>query len=156
RGLVVLWISWRVGAAGGGSSLRASVRPGRRGPFAPDPTPRTAAGGQDFPAPPLALPEGGPGTAAAAVAGCESVRLFAERAAASVPGFAVDDQNAGGVAGIVDRLDGLPLAIELAAARVKLLPPTEILARLDNSLGLLVSGSRDLPARQRTVRAAQT
>jgi non-specific serine/threonine protein kinase len=81
------------------------------------------------------------------------VRLFAERAAASVPGFTVDDQNAGAVAGIVDRLDGLPLAIELAAARVKLLPPAEILARLDNSLGLLVSGSRDLPARQRTLRA---
>ena len=90
---------------------------------------------------------------AAAVAACESVRLFAERAAASVPGFTVDDENAGAVAGIVDRLDGLPLAIELAAARVKLLPPAEILARLDNSLGLLVSSSRDLPARQRTLRA---
>src|SRR5215467_1163299 len=116
-------------------------------------SPLHVSGEQEFPVPPLALPEGGPGTAAAAVAGCESVRLFAERAAASVPGFAVDDQNAGGVAGIVDRLDGLPLAIELAAARVKLLPPAEILARLDNSLGLLVSGSRDLPARQRTLRA---
>src|SRR5215468_7009802 len=116
-------------------------------------SPLHVSGEQEFPVPPLALPEGGPGTIAAAVAGCESVRLFAERAAASVPGFTVDDQNAGGVAGIVDRLDGLPLAIELAAARVKLLPPAEILARLDNSLGLLVSGSRDLPARQRTLRA---
>src|SRR5215471_6549509 len=116
-------------------------------------SPLHVSGEQEFPVPPLALPEGGPGTAAAAVAGCESVRLFAERAAASVPGFAVDDQNAGGVAGIVDRLDGVPLAIELAAARVKLLPPAEILARLDNSLGLLVSGSLDLPTRQRTLRA---
>ena len=116
-------------------------------------SPLHVSGEQEFPVPPLALPEGGPGTTAAAVAGCESVRLFAERAAASVPGFTVNDQNAEAVAGIVDRLDGLPLAIELAAARVKLLPPAEILARLDNSLGLLVSGSRDLPARQRTLRA---
>jgi predicted ATPase/DNA-binding CsgD family transcriptional regulator len=116
-------------------------------------SPLHVSGEQEFPVPRLALPEGGQGTAAAAVAGCESVRLFAERAAASVPGFTVDDQNAGVVAGIVDRLDGLPLAIELAAARVKLLPLAEILARLDNSLGLLVSGSRDLPARQRTLRA---
>jgi non-specific serine/threonine protein kinase len=116
-------------------------------------SPLHVSGEQEFPVPPLALPEGGPGTTAAAVAGCESVRLFAERAAASVPGFTVNDQNAEAVAGIVDRLDGLPLAIELAAARVKLLPPTEILARLDNSLGLLVSSSRDLPARQRTLRA---
>lgn len=116
-------------------------------------SPLRVSGEQEFPVPPLALPEGGPGTAAAAVAACESVRLFAERAAASVPGFTLNDQNARGVAGIVDRLDGLPLAIELAATRVKLLPPAEILARLDNSLGLLVSGSRDLPARQRTLRA---
>ena len=116
-------------------------------------SPLHVSGEQEFPVPPLGLPEGGPGTTAAAVAGCESVRLFAERAAASVPGFTVNDQNAEAVAGIVDRLDGLPLAIELAAARVKLLPPAEILARLDNSLGLLVSGSRDLPARQRTLRA---
>lgn len=97
-------------------------------------SPLHVSGEQEFPVPPLALPEGGPGTTAAAVAGCESVRLFAERAAASVPGFTVDAENAGAVAGIVDRLDGLPLAIELAAARVKLLPPTEILARLDDSL----------------------
>jgi non-specific serine/threonine protein kinase len=116
-------------------------------------SPLHVSGEQEFPVPPLAVPEGGPGTTAAAVAGCESVQLFAERAAASVPGFTVHDQNAEAVAGIVDRLDGLPLAIELAAARAKLLPAAEILARLDNSLGLLVSGSRDLPARQRTLRA---
>lgn len=117
-------------------------------------SPLHVSGEQEFPVQPLALPEGGlRTTTAAAVAACESVRLFAERAAASVPGFTVNDQNAGAVAGIVDRLDGLPLAIELAAARVKLLPPAEILARLDNSLGLLVSGSRDVPARQRTLRA---
>jgi predicted ATPase/DNA-binding CsgD family transcriptional regulator len=116
-------------------------------------SPLHVSGEQEFPVPPLTLPEVGAGTTAAAVAACESVRLFAERAAASVPGFTVDDQNAEAVAGIAARLDGLPLAIELAAARVKLLPPAEILARLDNSLGLLVSSGRDLPARQRTLRA---
>jgi non-specific serine/threonine protein kinase len=70
-----------------------------------------------------------------------------------VPGFAIDEQNAGAIAGIVERLDGLPLAIELAAARVKLLPPAVILARLEDPLGLLVSGGRDAPDRQRTLRA---
>jgi len=116
-------------------------------------SPLHVSGEQEFPVPPLALPQGRPGTTAAAAAACESVQLFAKRAAAAVPDFTVNDQNAEVVAGIVDRLDGLPLAIELAAARVKLLPPTEILARLDDSLGLLVSSSRDLPARQRTLRA---
>ena len=67
-----------------------------------------------------------------------------------MPGFAVDEQNAGAIAGIVERLDGLPLAIELAAARVKLLPPAAILARLGDSLDLLVSAGRDAPDRQRT------
>ena len=70
-----------------------------------------------------------------------------------MPGFAIDEQNAGAIAGIVERLDGLPLAIELAAARVKLLAPAAILARLEDSLGLLVSGGRDAPDRQRTLRA---
>ena len=87
------------------------------------------------------------------MAACESVRLFAERAAAVAPGFAVDERNAAAVAQIVRRLDGLPLAIELAAARVKLLPPEAICRRLEHSLGLLTGGSRDLPRRQRTLRA---
>src|SRR5262249_32854871 len=120
------WITCGRGVAGGGSVWALLEAPGGRGALSPRRSPRPGSGERGSPVPPLALPEGGPGTAAAAVAGCESVRLFAERAAASVPGFAVDDQNAGGVAGIVDRLDGLPLAIELAAAPVKLLPPTEI------------------------------
>ncbi len=81
------------------------------------------------------------------------MRLFAERAAAVAPGFAVDERNAAAVAQIVRRLDGLPLAIELAAARVKLLPPEAICRRLEHSLGLLTGGSRDLPRRQRTLRA---
>ena len=95
--------------------------------------------------PPLHVPEPGSGLSAAVVAGCESVQLFAVRAAASVPGFTVDDENAAAIARIVRRLDGLPLAIELAAARVKVLPPAAILARLEHSLGLLVSERRDVP-----------
>jgi non-specific serine/threonine protein kinase len=82
------------------------------------------------------------------------VQLFAARAAAAVPGSAVDDGNAAAVASIVVRLDGLPLAIELAAARVKLLPPAEILARLERPLALLVNAGRDVPDRQRTLRGA--
>jgi hypothetical protein len=81
------------------------------------------------------------------------VRLFAERAAAAVPGFAVDERNAAAVAQIVRRLDGLPLATELAAARVRLLPLEAILERLEHSLSLLTGGSRDLPDRQQTLRA---
>ena len=108
---------------------------------------------QEFPVPALRVPPRGPAVSAASVAGCESVRLFAARAAASVPGFTVTGENAAAVAGIAERLDGLPLAIELAAARVKLLAPAAILARLEDSLGLLVGGRRDVPDRHRALRA---
>jgi non-specific serine/threonine protein kinase len=108
---------------------------------------------QEFPVPALRVLPQGPAVSAASVAGCESVRLFAARAAASVPGFTVTGENAAAVAGIAERLDGLPLAIELAAARVKLLAPAAILARLEDSLGLLVGGRRDVPERHRALRA---
>jgi predicted ATPase/DNA-binding CsgD family transcriptional regulator len=111
------------------------------------------SGEQECPVPPLAIPAAQAPLTAASLAGCESVRLFAERAAAAVPGFALDDENAPSIADIARRLDGLPLAIELAAARVKLLPPQAILPRLDHSLGLLTGGGRDLPDRQQTLRA---
>jgi predicted ATPase/DNA-binding CsgD family transcriptional regulator len=110
------------------------------------------SGEQECPVPPLTVPDETHPTAAS-LAACESVRLFAERAAAALPGFALDDENAAAIADIARRLDGLPLAIELAAARVKLLPPEAILPRLDHSLGLLTSGRRDLPDRQQTLRA---
>ena len=116
-------------------------------------SPLRVSGEQECPVPPLAVPEEDARPAAASLAACESVRLFAERAAAAVPGFTVDDENAAAIAAIARRLDGLPLAIELAAARVKLLPPQAILPRLDHSLGLLTGGRRDLPDRQQALRA---
>ena len=117
-------------------------------------SPLRVSGEQECPVPPLAVPpQDARSPLLQSVAACESVRLFAERAAAAVPGFAVDEQNAAAVAQIVRRLDGLPLAIELAAARVRLLPPEAILERLEHSLRLLTGGSRDLPDRQQTLRA---
>ena len=116
-------------------------------------SPLHLSGEQEFPVPPLAVPQLGFHLSTAAVAGCEAAQLFAERAAASVPGFYIDDTNAAAIAEITDRLGGLPLAIELAATRVKLLPPEAILARLEHSLGLLVSDRWDVPDRQQTLRA---
>ena len=116
-------------------------------------SPLHLSGEQEFPVPPLVMPQAESATSPAAVVACDSARLFAVRAAASVPGFVVDDQNAHAIARIVHRLDGMPLAIELAAARAKLLTPEAILTRLDDSLGLLVGGARDVPDRQRTLRA---
>ncbi len=83
-----------------------------------------------------------------------AVRLFIERAVAVRPGFAVTNENAPAVAAISARLHGMPLAIELAAARIKILSPEAILTRLDQQLDVLAAGSRDLPARQQTLRGA--
>ncbi|GAC1326472.1 MAG: hypothetical protein NVSMB22_17420 [Chloroflexota bacterium] len=85
---------------------------------------------------------------------CESVRLFIDRVTMTQPAFRLTQENAESVAGICVRLDGLPLAIELAAARIKIFPPRVLLARLDHRLKLLTGGSRDLPLRQQTLRAA--
>jgi non-specific serine/threonine protein kinase len=110
------------------------------------------SGEQECPVPPLAVPDPGTRPTPESLAGCESVRLFAERAAAAVPVFAIDEKNAPAIAQIARRLDGLPLAIELAAARVKLLPPAAIVPRLEHSLRLLTGGGRDVPDRLRTLR----
>ena len=84
----------------------------------------------------------------------EAVRLFTERAVAVRPEFRVTEENAPAVAEITARLDGLPLAIELAASRTKVLSPQQLLPRLENRLSILTSGSRTLPERQRTLRDA--
>jgi len=84
----------------------------------------------------------------------EAVRLFIERAQAVRPELVVTSDNAPAIAEICCRLDGLPLALELAAARSKLFPPKALLARLDKRLALLTGGARDLPARQQTLRQA--
>jgi predicted ATPase/class 3 adenylate cyclase len=84
----------------------------------------------------------------------EAVRLFIERAKAAKADFEVTDESAPAVAEICVRLDGLPLAIELAAARIKMLPPKAMLQRLSSRLKLLTGGARDLPVRQRTLRGA--
>ena len=111
-------------------------------------------GEQEFPVPPLALPDPTRLPVLAALTQYEAVRLFVQRAVEAKPDFAVTNANAPAVAQICVRLDGLPLAIELAAARVKLLPPEALLARLDDRLRLLTGGARDLPERQRTLRGA--
>ena len=84
----------------------------------------------------------------------EAVRLFVERARAAKPNFTITNGSAPAVAEICVRLDGLPLAIELAAARIKMLPPKAMLQRLSSRLKLLTGGPRDLPERQRTLRGA--
>lgn len=114
--------------------------------------PLRVSGEQEYEVSPLQVPDPHCATVAA-VAGCDSVRLFTERAQAVRPGFAVDEENAGPIAGIARRLDGLPLAVELAAARVKVLPPAALLERLEHALPVLVGGPRDLPERQQTLRA---
>jgi predicted ATPase/class 3 adenylate cyclase len=106
-----------------------------------------------FPVPPLSLPpDGGAPLTAADVSSYEAVRLFAERAREVQPGFALTDENAGDVAHICARLDGLPLAIELAAARLTLFSVDELSGRLRSRLDVLRGGARDLPARQQTLR----
>jgi predicted ATPase/DNA-binding CsgD family transcriptional regulator len=110
------------------------------------------SGEHEFPVPPLSLPRAAPPQDPDDLGRHGAVALFVERTRAIKPYFRLTEANAGAVAGICARLDGLPLAIELAAARVKLLPPEALLARLEHRLPLLTGGARDLPARQRTLR----
>ncbi len=111
-------------------------------------------GEQEFPVPPLSLPDLKHLPSLESLSQYEAVALFIQRAAAARPDFAVTNENAPAIAEITWRLDGLPLAIELAAARVKLLPPAAMLARLQRRLSLLAGGPRDLPTRQQTLRDA--
>ena len=111
-------------------------------------------GEQEFPVPPLPLPAPDAVSAPATLMECASIALFVQRAAAGRPDFTLTAKNADAVVDICRRLDGLPLAIELAAARVKILPPAELLARIERRLELLTGGARDLPERQQTLRGA--
>jgi predicted ATPase/DNA-binding NarL/FixJ family response regulator len=107
-----------------------------------------------LPVPPLAAPEAGRQLTVADLARLPAVGLFVERAAQVVAGFALTEANIAAVAGICRRLEGLPLAIELAAARLPVLSPEQIDARLGDRLGLLTRGSRTQPPRQQTLRAS--
>ena len=105
----------------------------------------------EFIVPRLAVPENSAQLSDGEAANYEAVRLFVGRAKAIKPGFALTEKNLSTVAEICRRLDGLPLAIELAAARIRIISPQSILERLENPLKLLVSGETDLPAHQQTV-----
>jgi predicted ATPase/class 3 adenylate cyclase len=115
--------------------------------------PLHAYGEQEFPVPALGLPSKG-ATSVDEVARAESARLFVERAMAVDPGFRLTGENAAAISEVVHRLDGLPLAIELAAARVRILPLDALRSRLDQRLTVLVGGPRDRPSRQQTLRGA--
>ena len=109
-------------------------------------------GEQEFPVPTLTLPEPARSSDLKSLAGNEAVTLFMQRAAAVSPGIRLSAENAPIVAQIALKLDGLPLALELAASRAKLLAPDAILRHLGERLSLLSTGARDVPDRQRTLR----
>jgi predicted ATPase/class 3 adenylate cyclase len=117
-------------------------------------SPLRVYGEHEYPVPPLSLPDPTHLPDADTLAQYGAVALFVERAMAVSPGFAVTATNAPAIAEICVRLDGLPLAIELAAARVRALSPEAILSRLGHRLTLLSGGARDLPERQQTLRGA--
>jgi predicted ATPase/DNA-binding CsgD family transcriptional regulator len=112
------------------------------------------SGEQQFPVSPLALPPAAEALPASRLVQFAAVRLFVERARLVVPGFILAEQDAAAVAETCRRLDGLPLAIELAAAQIKLFPPLALMARLTHLLPALTGGPRDAPVRQQTLRAA--
>jgi predicted ATPase/class 3 adenylate cyclase len=117
-------------------------------------TPLGLYGEYEFPVPPLSLPDPDSLPLLENLTEYEAIRLFVERARAVRPDFSLTEENGPAVVEICERLDGLPLAIELAAARIKLLPPQVLLDRLGNRLKLLTGGARNLPERQRTLRNA--
>jgi predicted ATPase/DNA-binding CsgD family transcriptional regulator len=109
-------------------------------------------GEREYPVPPLAVPERARTPGEGMLRESAAARLFVERMQAVRPNFVMTDAHAALVAEICRQLDGLPLAIELAAARGKVLSPQTILGRLENRLALLTGGARDLPVRQQTLR----
>jgi predicted ATPase/class 3 adenylate cyclase len=114
----------------------------------------SVGGEQEYEVPPLELPDPERLPDLATLCRLEAMRLFTERAVAVSPGFRVTEGNAPAVAEITARLDGLPLAIELAASRTKLLTPEEMVRRMEQRLAVLTSGGTAVPERQRTLRGA--
>jgi len=112
------------------------------------------SGETDYQVPPLSLPDLKRLPPLERLRQYEAVALFIERAIVVKPAFAVTNENAPAVAEICYHLDGLPLAIELAAAHARVLPPQRMLSELSHRLSFLTRGARDLPARQRTLRGA--
>ena len=117
-------------------------------------TPLRVYGEHEYPVRPLELPDPEHLPPIETLGQYEAIRLFTERARAANATFSLTNENASAVAEICARLDGLPLAIELAAARTRLLSPQAICSRLSDPLKLLTGGARDLPERQRTLRGA--
>lgn len=114
-------------------------------------TPLHLSGEREYPVRPLSIPSGNGSSSPQAVAESEAGKLFLVRAQAARPDFALTDENAAAVAAISRRLDGLPLALELAAARVKTFSPATLLGRLEHGLGVLGQGPADRPSRQQTL-----
>src|SRR5260370_13350128 len=109
-------------------------------------------GEYEFPVPPLALPDGTSPLAIEELTQYAAIALFLQRALAIKPDFDITTTNVQTIATICRRLDGLPLAIELAAARIKLLPPQALLLRMSHPLAVLTGGTRNAPERQQTLR----
>ncbi len=133
---------------------RLLARAGRVRSIVTSRTPLHLSAEQEYPVSPLAVPDPEASVGLEVLARVAAVALFVERARRARPDFRLTDDNAAAVAAICRRLDGLALAIELAAARVKVLSPGMMLARLDQAIPMLSGGSLDLPERQRTLRAA--
>ena len=112
---------------------------------------RHLGGEYEFPVPPLEIPDMRQGTEPESLSRVASVTLFLQRAEAMLPGFRMTDENARDIAAICTRLEGVPLAIELAAEQCKFLPPKALLSRLEHPLETLVGRRRDVPERQQTL-----
>ncbi len=136
------------GTSGPGTSGPGTPGPGTSGPGTPGPgTPGPGASGPGTPG------LGTPALSAAALASSDAVRLFEQRAQLVRPSFRVTDENAAAVLTICQRLDGLPLAIELAAARMRILSSIQLAGRLDDIFAVLVGGARSAPPRHQALRA---
>ena len=116
-------------------------------------SPLHISGEHEYPVEPLALPDERAGPVPDQIARANAIQLFVDRASAIQPSFTLTDENVDNVVAICRKLDGLPLAIELAAARIRVLSTGDLLARLDQPLVLLTGGPHDLPDRQRTLRS---